>query len=146
MVKQTRQQAANETQPTSSDAARPEVIVEFLFERGLLFIAVNNIGERPALNVAVKFNQKLMGWGGTKDVAALALFKSIAFLGPGREITTFLDRSSSYFTSKQPTKIQADVSYTDLEKREYVQTIKHDLEIYRDLAIVVSTGLVEEEF
>jgi hypothetical protein len=117
-------------------AARPEVIVEFLFDHGLLYISVNNIGSRPALSVSVRFNKKILGLGGARDISALAIFKNIEFLGPHREITSLLDSSSSYFKRKQPTKISALITYQDLEKRQYETSIKHDLEIYRDLVFV----------
>ena len=117
-------------------ASRPEVIVEFLFDRGLLYISVNNIGDRPAISVSVKFDKKILGLGGTREISALAVFKNIEFLGPQREIVTLLDSSSSYFKRKQPTKISALVTYQDLEKRRYEISIKHDLEIYRDLVFV----------
>jgi len=118
--------------------SRPEVIVEFLFDRGLLYISVNNIGNRPAISVSVKFDKKVLGLGGTKEISALAVFKNIEFLGPQREIVSLLDSSSSYFKRKQPTKISALITYQDLEKRRYEISIKHDLEIYRDLVFVES--------
>ena len=140
------QNATGDKEPSGSQTrGRPEVIVEFLFDRGLLSISVNNIGDRPALNVSVKFSEPILGLAGTKDISELALFKNIEFLGPGREITTFLDRSSSYFGRKQPTRILARVSYTDPEKQAYEQTIKHDLEIYRDLAFVTPVTRGEED-
>lgn len=115
---------------------RPEVIVEFLFDRGLLYVAVNNIGNRPALSVSVKFDKKILGLGGTREFSALAVFKNIEFLGPQREIVSLLDSSSSYFKRKQPTKVSALITYQDLERRRYEISIKHDLEIYRDLVFV----------
>ena len=119
---------------------RPEVIVEFLFDRGLLYISVNNIGNRPAISVSVKFDKKILGLGGTREISALALFKNIEFLGPQREIVSLLDSSSSYFKRKQPTKISALITYQDLEKRRYEISIEHDLEIYRDLVFVESAS------
>lgn len=123
---------------SNSSVGRPEVILEILFERGLLHVSVNNIGERPALNVSVKFNKKILGLNGTKDISALALFSNIEFLGPRREIVALIDHSSSYFKRKQPTKISASIAYRDLEGRNYEATIKHDLEIYRELAFVTA--------
>jgi hypothetical protein len=120
-----------------SSAGRPDVIVEFLFDRGLLFIAVNNIGDQPALAVSVKFNKKILGPDGKKEISALPMFDCIQFLGPKREIVTFLDASDSYFRRKQPTKIIARVSYNDRQKQKYEATINHDLEIYRELAYLV---------
>ena len=105
MVNRKPQKAENDSPgpistPDTDAVGRPEVIVEFLFERGLLFISVNNIGTRPAIGVSVRFNKKLLGLGGTKEVSALAVFDNIEFLGPRREIVTLLDSSSSYFQRK----------------------------------------------
>jgi len=124
----------------------PDVVLEFLFNRGVLFIAVRNIGARPATKVSVKFNKKIVGLGGTKEISALPLFKKIEFLGPAREIVTMLDTTGSYFQRKQPTKLTAQISYQDPERRKYETTIKHDLEIYRDLCYVVSPATSETEF
>ena len=113
----------------------PHVIVDFIFERGLFFIAVKNISELPAYKVSVKFNQKLYGLGGAREVSALPLFRNIEFLAPHKEIATFLDSSDSYFARKQPTKVEAQISYRDPEGDKHNVTIAHDLEIYRNLAL-----------
>src|SRR5215475_1174709 len=128
----------NADQTVEHSPDRPDVIVEFLFDRGLFFISVNNIGNQPAFGVSVKFDKKIAGLGGTKDISGLRIFKGIDFLGPKREIALFLDASDSYFQSKQPTKLVARVSYSDREKRKYEATFSHDLEIYRELTYVVS--------
>ena len=112
---------------------RPDVIVEFLFDRGLLSIAVRNIGDRPAFKVSVAFDKKIVGMGGAKEISALALFRNIEFLGPGREIAAFVDSSRSYFARQEPTELSLRVSYRDADGIAYETTIVHDLEIYREL-------------
>ena len=112
---------------------RPDVILEFLFDRGILLLAIRNIGDRPAIATSVKFDKKIVGLGGLKDISTLPVFQRVEFLGPGREIVVFVDQSHSYFARKQPTKISARISYSDSEKQKYDVTINHDLEIYRDL-------------
>jgi hypothetical protein len=130
--------------PTNDDGrGRPDVIVEFLFERGMFHISVNNIGDRPALGVRVSFNKKIVGLDGTKEISALPLFQNIEFLGPKREIVTFIDASSSYFKRKQPTKIIARVSYNDSDKQKYECTINHNLEIYRELPYLPTLSVDE---
>ncbi len=124
---------------------RPEVLVEFLFDQGALFISVRNIGARPATRVAVKFDKIIIGLGGTKEISALPLFSNIEFLGPGREIMTLVDSSGSYFRRKQPTTLSVQISYLDLEKQKYETTIKHDLEIYRELSYIVSPTINESD-
>ncbi|MFY9618363.1 MAG: hypothetical protein WAQ99_01025 [Pyrinomonadaceae bacterium] len=112
---------------------RPEVILEFLFDRGMLLVALRNIGQRPAIATSVQFDKKIVGLGGLKDISTLPVFRQVEFLGPGREIVVFVDQSHSYFARKQPTKISARISYSDSEKQKYDTTINHDLEIYRNL-------------
>ena len=112
---------------------RPDVILEFLFDRGMLLLALRNIGQRPAIATSVKFDKKIVGLGGLKEISTLPVFRQIEFLGPGREIVVFVDQSHSYFARKQPTKISARISYSDSEKQKYDTTINHDLEIYRNL-------------
>jgi hypothetical protein len=119
---------------------KPEVILEFLFDRGVLSVSVRNIGTRAAMKVAVSFDRSFTGLGGSREISSLALFKNVEFLGPAREIVTLLDTSASYFTRKQPTKIAAQVSYLDADDRKYEATINHDLEIYRELTWVSSTA------
>jgi hypothetical protein len=126
--------------PATSDArpGRPDVIIEFLFDHGLFFISLRNIGDQPAVGVSVKFDKKIVGPDRQKDISSLSLFRNLEFLGPGREIVTFLDSSSSYFQRKQPTKIAARITYSDSEKRKYEVTINHDLEVYRELPYLPS--------
>lgn len=126
------------TSTIGDSQGRPQVIVEFLFDRGLFLISLRNIGDRPAIGVSVKFNKKITGPDRQKDISSLALFRRLEFLGPGREIVVFLDSSSSYFRRKQPTKIAARIAYSDSEKQKYEATINHDLEVYRDLPYVPS--------
>jgi hypothetical protein len=124
----------------SEDArGKPEVILEFLFDRGTLSVSVRNIGTRAAMKVAVSFDRRFTGLGGVKEISSLPLFKNVEFLGPAREIVTLLDTSASYFKRKQPTKITARVSYLDADDRKYETTIHHDLEIYRELSWISST-------
>jgi hypothetical protein len=109
------------------------VIIEFLFDRGFFHICVRNIGDRPAVGISTRFNKKITGLGGRKEISTLPLFRNIEFLGPGREIVMLLDASDSYFSRKQPTKISARMTYSDLAQTKYEATINHDLEIYREL-------------
>jgi hypothetical protein len=118
------------------ETSRPEVIIDLDFERGLLFLGVRNIGDRPALDVQTAFNRKLLGLGGTKDVSALPLFRNIPFLAPGKEIRTLLDSAGSWFARRRATKITARVTYRDADGTDYRGTMSHDLEIYRELAYV----------
>ena len=109
----------------------PNVIVDFVFDRGLLSISIKNIGTQPAYGVKVEFSHKLMGMEGTVDVSALPLFSQLEFLPGGKEIRTYLDRSTSYFRSQQPVEITTQITYTDASGKRHSNTIRHNLEIYR---------------
>jgi len=86
----------------------PDVIVDFVFDRGMLFISVENIGDKPAYEVRIKFSEAMRGIEG-KEISSLPLFRNLEFLAPHKQISTFLDSSASYFRSGQPTKISAAV-------------------------------------
>lgn len=113
-----------------------DVIVDFIFEDGLFFISIKNIGEKPVFRVSIKFDKKIFGVEGTKEVSALSLFRNIEFLAPQRAIVTFLDRSASYFKRDAPTKISTRISYLDASGRRRTTTIRHDLEIYKEIGYV----------
>jgi hypothetical protein len=114
-----------------------DVILDVIFEEGLLFLAVRNIGARPVFRVSVAFDRPLIGLGGTCEVSALPVFANIEILAPGREIRTLLDSSASYFGRLQPDRIAAHIGYRDERGRRHTAIVRHDLGIYRDLAYVV---------
>ncbi|HEX2045402.1 MAG TPA: hypothetical protein VHF23_07235 [Gaiellaceae bacterium] len=118
------------------EPARPDVILDVVFEEGLLFLSLRNLGTRPALAVSTEFARPLEGLGGTKDVAALPLFRRLEFLAPGREVRTLLDTSASWFGRRQPTKLSARIAYRDERGERYASTVKHDLAVYREVAYV----------
>lgn len=130
--------------PADETGGRPEVILECLFDKGMLSLSVRNIGARGARRIAVSFDSAFTGLGGARDIPSLPLFKNIEFLGPGREIVTLLDTSASYFARKQPARITARVSYLDAENRPYETTIEHDLNIFRELSWIPARDQKEQ--
>jgi hypothetical protein len=115
---------------------RPDVIVDFLFEDGMLFVAVQNIGSQPALQVHVAFEPPFKGLGGSVSIPDLPLFRNIEFLAPSRSIRTFLDSSAAYFARKEPQQITATASYSDRSGQKFSSAMRHDLAIYRDIAFI----------
>lgn len=115
---------------------RPDVIVDFVFDDGILFVAVQNIGSQPALQVHVAFDPPFKGLGGTVSIPELPLFRNIEFLGPSRSIQTLLDSTASYFARNEPERITATASYSDRSGQKLSSTMLHDLAIYRDIAFI----------
>ena len=113
-----------------------QVIVDFEFDRGLLYVAVRNIGQAPALGVSTTFDKPFRGLGGRREMNGLALFRRIEFLAPGREVRTLLDSSAAYFGRDEPTLLTATVAYRTSGGERRKHAITHDLSIYRDLAYV----------
>ena len=110
-----------------------EVIVDVVFDRGLLFLVLANLGDRPAHSVRVKFDRAFTGVGGAKRMHRLALFRRLEFLAPRKSIEVFLDRSDAYFARGEPTELTARVTWRTPDGARRADTIHHDLEIYRDL-------------
>ena len=114
----------------------PDVVLDFIFESGLLHISLMNIGDGPAYSVFVSFDKELWGVGGTKLVSNTALFHRTSFLAPHKNIMTFLDTSASYFGREQPVEVTATIAFSSRDGKVYRNVVKHDLGIYRDIGYV----------
>jgi hypothetical protein len=130
--------------PRARPGIEPGVIVDVLFESGLLFLSLKNVTSRAAYNVSVRFEPPLMGFGGTVSMGALPLFRDLTFLAPGREIRTLLDSSAAYFVAEQPALVTATVTFADVAGRRKSATIRHNLEIYRRIAYAADASRSEE--
>ena len=117
-------------------APAPEVIVDFVFDEGLLYVALQNIGDVPAYDVRAGFDPPFRGLGGEQDASGLRMFRHTPFLGPRRTIRSFLDRSAAYFRRGEPRSIAVSITYRGADRRQYRRTIRHDLAVYEDLAFV----------
>jgi hypothetical protein len=117
-------------------AADPDVILDVIFEDGLLFLAIRNIGATPAVDVSVEFEKPLTGLAGTKEISALALFRQLAFLAPQREIRAFLDSGAAFFARRQPSILKAKICFHDRAGCRFESVIRHDLRIYKDLGYI----------
>ena len=113
-----------------------EVILDVVFDRGVLFLVVANIGDRPAERVRIRFGERFSGVGGTKRIDRLALFRKLEFLAPHKSIPVFLDRTAAYFARGEPTQLTAEIAWRTREGERRASTVHHDLEIYRDLGFV----------
>jgi hypothetical protein len=117
------------------DAAAPDdgVIVDVVFDAGVMYLELANLADRPALNVACSFDPPLVDVQ-DRDVAKLALFHRLEFLAPQRRIRTLLDTTAGYFGREAATRVTVVVSYErpDGERRE--TKVTHDLEVFRELA------------
>lgn len=120
-----------------SEERASDVIVDFVFDEGVLYVTVANLGERPALKVSCRFEPGFNGLGGSVEISRLALFRNIEYLAPHKEIRTLVDSSAAYFARKEPTKLKVTVTYREDGGQRRQTTIAHDLGIYRDLAYVV---------
>lgn len=112
---------------------RPEVILDFTAEQGLLYVVLRNIGERSAYRITVQFDNPFHGLGGRKCVSDMQLFRSLQFLPPGKEFVQLVDPVADYLKRREPTRLTATLNYTDREGNKFRDIIAHDLRIYRDL-------------
>jgi hypothetical protein len=118
------------------DNREPDVIVDFIFERGLFYIGIENIGDAPACDVSVSFNREIRGVDGSKLISKMPLFQHIEFIPPQKNITTFMDTAASYFRRNQPVDIQTEVHFSNRLGESFKNVIKHNLEIYRDIGYI----------
>ena len=112
---------------------RPEVIIDFHVERGLLFVVLKNIGAASAYDVITRFDQRFRGLGGQKDMTGMALFRRVEFLPPGKQFLQFVDPVNAFFSRREPLRLKATVKYRDRDGARFEDEMPHDLQIYRDL-------------
>ena len=108
------------------------VVVDIVFESGLLYLELANLSDRPALNVNCRFDPALADLQG-RDVSELPLFRHVEFLGPRRSIRTLLDSTHGYFARKAPARVAVMVEYERPGEVRRSTNLAHDLEIFRDL-------------
>jgi hypothetical protein len=116
----------------SEELLNADVILDVEFDRGLLFLVLENLGDLPAHAVRVRFEGPLNGLGGERRIDRLQLFRRLEFLAPGRRIHVFLDRSALFFAREEPTELAARVTWRTDEGARRSRTIRHDLGAYRD--------------
>lgn len=117
----------------------PDVIVDFIFEKGLFFISIENIGKASAHEVKVFFDKKITGLEGEKQITELPLFSDLLFLPPGKKITTFLDSSAAYFDREEATSITASIVFRNRAGKALKNIIRHNLEIYKEIGYLDRT-------
>lgn len=121
----------------AAGAPRPEIIVDFVCEQGLLYIVLKNIGARSGYKVSTEFDKPFHGLGGQKCISAMHLFHRLEFIPPGKEFVQLIDPVASWFKQRRPSRITAQISYRDREGNRFQEHIVHDLRIYQDLGYTI---------
>jgi hypothetical protein len=111
------------------------VVVDIVFESGLLFLELCNLTGRPAIGVSSVFEPALTDGHG-RDVSKLALFRAVDYIGPDRRIRTLLDTSVGYFGRKAPLRVKVTTRFKGPDGKARTAAVSHNLAIYRDLAYV----------
>jgi hypothetical protein len=109
-----------------------DVILDVVFERGLFFLVLENLGDEPAHSVRVRFEQPLTGLGGERRIDRLQLFRRLELLAPRRRISVFFDRSSSFLARGEPTAFGVRLSWRTDRGERRSRELRHDLAVYRD--------------
>jgi hypothetical protein len=117
-------------------ATRPEVILDFHVDQGLLFVVLKNVGLSSAYRIVTRFDRGFRGMGGSKDMSKMALFRTLQFMPPGKQFLQLIDPIAAYLGRQEPMRLDATVTYLDRDGKRYEEVIPHDLEIYRDFGEV----------
>jgi hypothetical protein len=112
---------------------RPEVIVDFAVDEGLLTVALKNVGCTSAYRVRTVFDKPFCGLGGEKSISGMRFFRHVDFMPPQKEYRQFIDRLQAYAKRREPMRIKVTVSYRDRDGNRYQETMLHDLRIFLEL-------------
>src|SRR5215469_12562248 len=117
-------------QQLSQSPQRPEVIIDFTVEEGLLTVVLKNVGNTSAYRVRTLFDKPFCGLAGEKSISSMRLFRGVDFLPPQKEYRQFVDHLQAYAKRREPLRIKATVSYRDRDGNRYEETMLHDLRIF----------------
>lgn len=112
------------------------VVVDVVFEAGLLYLELANLSDRPALDVTCKFDPPLTDMQG-RDVSKLALFQRVEFLGPRRQIRTLLDSTAGFFAQQEVSRFTVVTEFERPGEKRGSTTVSHDVAVFRELAYPV---------
>jgi hypothetical protein len=112
---------------------RPEVIVDFSVDEGMLSVRLKNIGRASAYLVKTEFDKPFYGINGEKCISRMRLFRQVDFMPPGKEFCQFVDLLAHYAKRREPMKIKASISYRDRQGNRYKEAMAHDLRIYLEM-------------
>lgn len=125
---------------SASQGPRPDVIVDFNGSQGLLFISLKNIGTQSAYHVCTRFDKPLCGLAGQKSISELQLFRCVEFVPPGKEFLQLVDPIATWFKADLPRRYTIEITYSDRDGNKFKERIIHDLDIYKDLGYISTSG------
>lgn len=120
----------------SQENTIPNVYVDVLLEKDLLFLQIKNNSDAGAREVAVSFNKNIYGVEKKMKINKLSIFKNLLYLAPQKEIKFFVGQIDSFYKYNKTPLYRFRIKYKDESgKQSFSKTIYHDLNIYRDLPI-----------
>ncbi|HSF84040.1 MAG TPA: hypothetical protein VLG28_00060 [Acidimicrobiia bacterium] len=117
----------------------PAVVLDVVFEEGLLFFELQNRDSVPVTNVVTSFNRSVQAPDGATDLTQLRIFQKVSFLASGKILRVFVDSAAGYFARRQPNTLRVELSW-NRGGINMTTIVSHDLRIYRDLPFVVGRG------
>jgi hypothetical protein len=109
-----------------------EVLLDVELAGGALWLVLVNPSDHAVFNVSVVFGEPLMGIGGERDIAQMAVFRELPLLRPKREIRVLVDVARELFARRQSMRLEAHVHWQSRAGDRFSQTFKHDLAVWKD--------------
>jgi hypothetical protein len=131
-------QMLSEQMKSSAEQTRPFVVVSFPSQDAAVHLNISNIGNRPAVNVKIRFEPDLnnikdkVAWGDQQNLTFSDRILSQPFLPVAASITTTFAESKRILSnlSEEEKTFRAFIEYRDLEDREYSSSYDIDLGAY----------------
>lgn len=107
---------------------RPYIIVDFLTERRVLKIYVENIGKTPAKNVKVELQPDILTFQ-NKSLNQTLFDNPVQFFPPGKKVETAIDFKNKFFKEVKDRNYQIKIFYEDVATtKEFIEVIDIDLD------------------
>lgn len=112
------------------------VYLDVVFDEGLMFFELCNVGQHSVTNIRVAFDKPLLGIDNV-DISKLNIFNYLAFLPAGKRIRILLDTAQSFQLKRQRSTLKVTLRWKS--GRTALKTIvRHDFRAYADFPHVVA--------
>ena len=110
----------------------PEVIVDFECEGDSLFVIIANVGLSSAYRISIRCDKEIRDFRG-EQLSSMEIFRRLEFMPPGKRIRIFVSSFAAYMKARQPLRPIFTVTYFDREQRKQIDSIRHNLAVYKGI-------------
>ena len=127
-----------------NSSVRPYVYFDLVTDGPLIIAKIKNTGLTAAHDVSVNIDPKLLVTLHGRTFDARITSTLITLMPPGKEIEEFIESYSAFEKENPSLKYKGNLSYRDVNGRDYMESFEIDLSIRKDLTYIGRPNIPNE--